>query len=73
MTVLMIALGHAIPVLFVGLWRRGNRKWLDRTALAMGVVAVLTGAMVREYLVLDLLAVAGAWWLVREIWKKQSA
>ncbi len=71
MVVLLIGLVHAVPVFLVGLWKPGDRKWLDRSAVVMGVVAALTGAMVREYLVVDLLAVAAAWGLVRLFWRGQ--
>ncbi len=72
MEVLLIGLVHAIPVLGVGLWKRGDWKWLDRSAVVMGAIAILTGALVLEFLVIDLLAVAAAWWLVRQSWRKQG-
>lgn len=72
MTVWVIAIAHAVPVLGVALWKRGDWPWLHGVAVATGVFAVLTGATVREFLVLDLVAVAGAWFLVRERWKREG-
>ena len=72
MTVWVIAIAHAVPVLGVALWKRGDWKWLHGTALAMGVVGVLWGSTAREYLVLDLVAVGVTWALVRAFWKRQG-
>lgn len=72
MTVWLIAIAHAVPVFGVALWKRGDWTWLHGVAVATGVFAVLTGATVREFLVLDLMAVAGAWLSVREWWKREG-
>ncbi len=68
--VLVFALAHAVPVLLVGLLRRGHWKALHTAAVVMGVGAVLTGADV--FLVVDLLFIAGAWLVVLQKWRTQG-
>ena len=55
--VLLIALLHGLPVLFVG-WRFGSRLFVNAAAIVMSLVAVVTGG--GAYAPLDLVAVWGA-------------
>ncbi|MDE2896694.1 MAG: hypothetical protein OXO54_00055 [Chloroflexota bacterium] len=61
-----------MPVFGIALWKRGDWTWLHGVAVATGVAAVLTGATVREFSVLDLVVVAGAWFVVRERRKREG-
>ncbi|NMQ07942.1 hypothetical protein E4Q08_23260 [Candidatus Accumulibacter phosphatis] len=57
LTVILIALLHAVPVLVVGAVKR-SKIWLAVTAMIAGVIGVVTGSP--AYAAVDLLAVAVA-------------
>lgn len=60
LTVILIALLHAVPVLVVGAVKR-SKIWLAVTAMIAGVIGVVTGSP--AYAAVDLLAVAVAFFV----------
>lgn len=66
--VLLIALLHGLPVLFVG-WTFGSRSLAIAMAIVMSLVGVLTGGT--AYALLDLAAVWGAY-LLASRWLKTA-
>lgn len=67
MEVLLIALGHAVPVLLVGLLKRDDSRWLNVVAIIMAVVAISWGSPL--FRVTDVFAVVIAWLVARQAWQ----
>jgi hypothetical protein len=68
MTVLLIALAHAIPVIFIALALK-TRNAVLITAAVMSVVAFFTGGI--KYVIFDLAAIAAVTYMLLESLKKK--